>query len=182
MPRDEELDALVSDHLVIELFAALLVDAGDHVAQQVGLARNIGTACASLPDDVLDHRVHEADVLALLRKLLFHQKFFEWQAAPVLYRFERANHRIDERMKAFAIERVEAVAEAAQADGVERQRRHVARHVNLIVEVQPLPFGDELLCDVQHHRVVGLHCALAEVSQEDVVRLAPGRLVRVGGE
>jgi hypothetical protein len=85
-------------------------------------------------------------------------------------------------MKTLAVERIEAVAEAAQADGVERERGHVAHHVHLFVEVQPLPLGDQLARDVQHHRVVGLHCALAEVGQQDVVRLRPGLFVRVGRE
>ncbi|MNS69150.1 hypothetical protein D3C72_1024560 [compost metagenome] len=180
--RDEEFDALVADHLVGELLAALLVHARDHVAQQVGLGGDVGAAGAPLLDDVFHHLVHVADVLALLRQLLLEHQLLERNAAPVLHRLQRAHHRIDERMEALAVERVEAVAEAAQADGVERERGHVAHHVHLFIEIEALPLGDQLPRDVQHHRVVGLHRALAEVGQQDVVRLGPRLLVRVGGE
>jgi hypothetical protein len=68
--RDEKFDALVADHLVVELLATLLVHARDHVAQQVGLGGDVGAARAPLLDDVFHHLVHEADVLALLRQFL----------------------------------------------------------------------------------------------------------------
>ena len=88
----------------------------------------------------------------------------------------------DERVIVAAVERIEAVIEPAQADGVERQRGHVVDDVDLLVGVQPLPFLHQLLGDIDHARVIGLHGAVAERLQQDVVRLAPVRLVGIGGE
>ena len=81
-----------------------------------------------------------------------------------------------------AVERIEAVVEAAQPDGVERQRRHVVDDVDFLVGVEPLPFLHELLGDIDHARMVGRHRAVAERLQQDVVRLAPVRLIGVGGK
>ena len=81
-----------------------------------------------------------------------------------------------------AVERVEPVVEAAQADRVEGERGHVAHHVDLLVGVQPLPLGDQLVGNIQHPLVVGLHHAMSECRQEDVVRLLPVGLLRIGGE
>src|SRR6185436_18134106 len=80
------------------------------------------------------------------------------------------------------VERVEAVAEAAEADGVERQRRHVVGDVDLVVGVEAVPLEHELLGDVEHHGVIALHRPLAEARQEDVVGPGPVGLLGVGGE
>src|SRR5438552_1074878 len=78
------------------------------------------------------------------------------------------------------IERIETVIEAAQPDGVERQRGHVVDDIDLLVAVEPLPLLDQLVGDIDHARVIGLHGAVAERLQQDVVRLAPVRLRGVG--
>ncbi|MGY4471412.1 hypothetical protein ACVWWK_007121 [Bradyrhizobium sp. LB9.1b] len=88
----------------------------------------------------------------------------------------------DERMVVAPVERIEAVLEAAQADRVQCQRRHVVDDVDLVVGVEPLPFADELLGDIDHARVIGLHGAVAERLDQDVVRLAPVGLPGVGCE
>ena len=80
------------------------------------------------------------------------------------------------------VERIETVVEPAQPDGVERQRGHVVDDVDFVVGVEPLPLLHELLGDVDHACVIRLHRAIAERLQQNVVRLAPVRLGRVGGE
>ena len=50
--------------------------------------------------------------------------------------------------------------------------------IDFFVAVQPFPLFDELLGDIDHHRMVGLHRAAAERRQQDIVGLAP---VRLGG-
>ena len=95
---------------------------------------------------------------------------------------KRAHQRLDEGMVVLAIKRIEAVVEAAQADGVERQRGHVVDDVDLVVGIGAFPLFHQLLGDIEHTGVVGLHGAVAERLQQDVVRLAPVRLGGVGGE
>ena len=129
------------------------------------------SAFAALGDDVVGDAVHEADILLELPAALPLPHVFQRQAARLHDGFERAHQRFDEGMVVAAVERVEAVVEAAQADRVERQRGHVVNHVDLLVGVQPLPLVDELLGDVEHARVIGLHHAVAEGLQQDVVRL-----------
>ena len=65
MPGDQKFDELVADVDVVELLSRRLVDAADHV-------RSAGRSCPRPSrrclrrsrDDVVDHRVHESDVLA----------------------------------------------------------------------------------------------------------------------
>ena len=95
---------------------------------------------------------------------------------------ERTHQRFHKRVIVLAIERIEAIVEPAQADGVQRQRGHVVNDVDLVVGVQSSPLLDQLLGDIEHAGVVGLHGAIAERRHQDVVRLAPVRLVGIGGK
>ena len=113
---------------------------------------------------------------------LAHEQPLEGQPARQHHGFQRPHQRLDIGMVVAPIEGIEAIIEAAQADRVERQRRHVVDDVDLVVGVEPLPFLDELVGDIDHHRMVGLHGAIAEGGQQDVMRLAPVRLLRVGRE
>ena len=149
---------------------------------QVGFGLVFGGDLAALPDDAVGDAVHEADILLELPAALALGDVLERQAAHLHHRFERTHQRFDIGMVVAAVERVEAVIETAQADRVERERGHVAHHVDLLVGVQPLPFGDQLLGDVEHALVVGLHHAMREGGQQDVVRLLPVGLLRLGGE
>ncbi len=182
MARDQEGVDLVADVDVVELRAGDAIDAGHHRAQHVILVRVGLGGPAALGDDLVDHRVHEGDVAGQIAPALLHPPFLERQAADHHDGLERTHQGFDERMVVAPVERIEAIVEAAQPDGVERQRGHVADHVDLVVGVQPFPFLDELLGDVDHARVIGLHGAIAERLQQDIVRLAPVRLRSVGGE
>ena len=137
---------------------------------------------AALGDDLVDHPVHEGDVGGQVAPPLLHPQILQRQAAGHHDGFERAHQRLHEGMVVAPVERIEAVVEAAEPDRVERQRRHVVDDVDLVVGVEPLPFLHELLGDIDHARVIGLHGAVAERLQQDVVRLAPVRLGGVGGE
>src|SRR6266404_2305012 len=89
----------------------------------------------------------------------------------------RVNMMVSSERTSDSIKRVETVIESTQPDGVERQRRHVMNNINLLISIQAFPLLDELLGDIDHARVVGLHSTVAERLHQDVVRLAPVRLV-----
>ena len=91
-------------------------------------------------------------------------------------------HGVDEGMHGVAVEGVEAVAEAAQRDGVEGEPGHVGGDIDRFARIQPLPLLHQLGGDVVHHRHVVPHRLLAEVRQQDVVGLRPVRIIGVGGE
>ncbi len=180
--RDQKGVDLVADVDVVELLAGRAVDAGHHRGEHVLLVVDALRTLAALGDDLVDHLVHEGDVFRERPAALLHPELLERQAARHHDGFERAHQRFDEGMVVAPVERVEAVVEAAEADRVQRQRRHVVDDVDLVVGVEPLPFVDELLGDIDHARVIGLHGAVAEGLEQDVVRLAPVRLPGVGGE
>ena len=182
MTRDQEGVDLVADVDVIELLAGCAVDAGHHGAEHVLLVRGGFRVLAALGDDLVDHLVHEGDVAGEIAPSLLHPQIFQRQTADHHDGFKRAHQRLDERMIVAPIERIETVIEAAQPDGVERQRGHVVDDIDLLVAVEPLPLLDQLVGDIDHARVIGLHGAVAERLQQDVVRLAPVRLRGVGGE
>ena len=185
--RDQEGVHLVADVDVVQPLAAVAVDAAQHVAQQVGLGRiapfsESSRHLAALADDAVGDAVHEADILLELLAALALGDVLQRQAAHLHHGLERADQQFDVGMVVAAVERVEAVVEAAQADRVEGERGHVAHHVDLLVGVQPLPLGHELVGDVEHALVVGLHHAVREGRQQDVVRLLPVGLLGLGGE
>ena len=187
MAGDQEGVHLVADIDVVQALAALLVDAGQHEAQQVGLGLPslLESLCRDFPaflDDAVGDAVHEADILLELLAALALGDVLQRQAAHLHHRLEGAHQRLDIGMVVAAIEGIEPVVEAAQADRVEGERGHVAHHVDLLVGVQTLPLGDELVGDVEHALVVGLHHAMREGRQQDVVRLLPVGLLRLGGE
>ncbi len=182
VPGDQEGVDLVADVDVVELLAGGAVDAGHHGGEHVLLVFGGRRVLAALGDDLVDHLVHEGDVAGEIAPPLLHPQIFQRQAADHHDGFERAHQRLHEGVIVAPIERIETVVEAAQADGVERQRGHVVNDVDLLVGVEPLPLLHELLGDIDHARVIGLHGAIAERLQQDVVRLAPVRLGRVGGE
>ena len=179
---DQEGVHLVADVDVVEPLAGLLVEPAQHEAQQVGLGGVVGRHLAALADDAVGDAVHEADIFLELLARLALGDVLERQAAHLHDGFERAHQRLDIGMVIAAIEGVETVVEAAQADRVEGERGHVPHHVDLLVGVQPLPLGHELVGDVEHALVVGLHHAVCEGRQQDVVRLLPVRLLGLGGE
>ncbi|MBA7471194.1 hypothetical protein ES707_06495 [subsurface metagenome] len=182
VPRDEERVDLVADVDVVELGTGGTVDAGHHRAEHVLLDLGRIRVLAALGDDLVDHLVHEADVGDEVAAPLLHPQILQRQAAGHHDGFQRAHQRFHEGVVIPAVKRIEAVVEATQPDGVERQRRHVVDDVDLIVRVEPFPFLHQLLGDVDHARVVGRHGAIAERLQQDVVRLAPVRLIGVGCE
>ena len=179
---DQEGVDLVADVDVVELRAGSTVDARQHGVEQILLAVRLAHLLAARPHEIVDHGVHEGDVVVQCRDALAHHHIFERQAALHHDGFERAHERLDEGIVVAAVERIEAVVEAAQADRVERQRRHVVHDVDVLVGIQSRPFEAELLGDVDHGGVIGLHRAPAEGREQDVVRLGPVRLGGLGGE
>ena len=178
---DQEGVDLIADILIREAVAGLLVDAGQHEVEQVVLAL-VAAAAPPLADDLVDQPVHEVDVFPELLEPAAQHHFFERQAALHHAGFKGAGQRIDERVIVTAVERVEAVVETADADRVERQRGHVMHHVDLVVDVQPLPFEAELPGDIEHHREIVGHRPMAEGRQQDAMRLGPVGLLRLAGE
>ena len=78
--------------------------------------------------------------------------------------------------------RLEASAEARQADGVHRQLLQVAGHVDGVVAHRRIPAGHQCGVDLQHRRVVVPQPGVTESGQEHVVGLLPVRLTVEGGE
>ena len=182
MTRDQERVDLVADVDVVELLAGRAIDTRHHRAEHVLLALGGFSIAAALGDDLVDHPVHEDDVLGERLAALLHPQAFQRNAARHHDGLERTHQRVDERMIVAPVERIEAIIEAAQPDRIQRQRRHVLHDVDFLVGVEAFPFLDELFGDIDHARVVGLHRAVAERLQQDVVRLAPVRLGGVGRE
>ncbi|MGY4593912.1 hypothetical protein ACVWXL_001658 [Bradyrhizobium sp. GM22.5] len=179
---DQERVDLVADVDVVELLAGRAIDARHHRRKHILLVVGRLASLAALRNDLVDHPVHEVDIFSHGLAALLHPELLERQAARHHDGFERAHQRLDEGVVIAPVERIEAVVEAAQADRIQRQRRHVVDDVDLVVGVEPFPFADELLRDVDHARVIGLHGAVAERLEQDVVRLAPVRLPGVGRE
>ena len=184
---DQEGDALGPDVLVRQPLAGLLVDAGEHPAQQVRGGTRVCPRTVEhgfpLGDDLVDQVVHERLVLLHLALCTDVQAGLDRQLPGTVLRVgETARHRLDERVLAVAVEGVEPVAETAEGDGVERQPGHVGRDVDLLARVQPRPLVHQLVGDVEHVGHVVAHRLQAERGHEDVVRAVPERVVRVRGE
>ena len=179
--RDEERDALGPDVLVRQVLA-VLVDAVEHAAQQVrGVAR--GALGAAFGDDPVDEVVHERRVLFELPLRAHPQPGLDRQLPRAgLGLGEHPDHRVDERVRGLAVERVEPVAEAAQRDRVEREPGHVRGDVDLLAGVEPRPLVHQLVGDVEHLGHVVAHRLQAERGHEHVVRAHPQRVVGLGGE
>ena len=182
MPGDEEGVDLVADVDVVELRAGGAVDAGQHGVQEILLAVHIAHLLAARAHEIVDHLVHEGDVVVQRRETAAHHHVFERQAALHHDGFERADQSLDEGIVVAAVEGIEAIVEAAEADRVQCQRRHVVHDVDVLVGVQARPFEAELFGDVDHGGVIGLHRAAAEGSEQDIMGLRPVRLGCLGGE
>ena len=173
---------LVADVDVIELLTCRSIDPRHHCAEHVLLVAGGIGVFAPFGYDLIDHLVHEGDVAGEIAPAFLHPEIFQRQAADHHDGFERAHQRLDEGMIIAPIERIETVIETAEPDCIERQRSHIMDDIDLLVGVEPFPFFYELLGDVDHARMIGLHGAIAERLQQDVVRLAPVWLSGVGGE
>ncbi len=141
---DKEGDALRDDVGLVELFARLAVDAGQHpVEEVVDLAQ-----CARLAplfNDVAHGLDHELLVgPRLLRPPGFELGLDGQFTRDRLRRLKRVQHGEDERVRSVAIEGVEPVVEAAERDRVQGQPRHIGWDVHRVVCVQPLPFQHQL--------------------------------------
>ena len=159
-----------------------LSNAVQHAAEQVPRAARVA-GLLPLPDDLVDHLVHQRLVGRELPGGAEPEPGLDLRGpGPGLRLLQRADHGRDERVRGAPVEGVEPVAEAAQGDRVQRQAGHVGGDVDLVVGVEPLPLQHQLAGHVQHHRVVVPHRLLAEVRQQDVVRPQPQRIVGVGGE
>ena len=92
------------------------------------------------------------------------------------------HHGRDERVRGVPVQRVEPVVETAERDGVQGQRGHVLRNVDLVIRIEPGPLVHQLPGDVHHSRQVPAHGLLAERRHQDVVGAAPHRIGRLAGE
>ena len=165
-----------------QLLAGLFVDPGEHGAEQVFVLVDVSGA-APFVDDLLDFVFHVAVVLGQFLRGAAPELGLDGQGPGASLAFsQHAVHGVDEGMHGVAVEGVEAVAEAAQRDGVEGEPGHVGGDVDRLARVQPLPLVHQLGGDVVHHRYVVPHRLLAEVRQQDVVGFRPVRIIGVGGE
>ena len=177
---DQECVDLVTDVDVVELRAGGAVDAGHHGTEHVLLGLVDLGVLAPFRDDFVHHLVHERDVAGEVTIAVTQPQPLERETAGQHDGLERAHQRRNERMIVLSIERIEPIIEPAQSDGIQRQRGRVVNDVDFIVGVHPLPFFYELLGDIEHAGVIGLHRAIAERRHQDVVRLAPVRFVGMG--
>ena len=162
--------------------AALPVDPGQHAAQQVRVVRRVALP-ASVLHQLTDHGAQELLVLRHLPVRLDSKALLDLRLGRPCLRFQQcADHREYERVRRLPVERVEPVVEPAQRDGVQRQRRHVDRDVDLLVRIQPGPFVGQLPGNVQHPGHVLPHRLLTERRHQNVVRPMPHRIRRLAGE
>jgi hypothetical protein len=179
---NQEGNTLCDDVGFIELLARLPVHASQHPIDQV-VDGPQGAGPAALVDDVLHGLNHELLVGVKLPAASGVHPALDRQFPRLrLRRFKRAQHGDDEGMGRVAVEGVEPVIEAAQRDRIQSEPRHVGRHIHRVVGVEPLPFLHELDGDIEHARVVAAHRVHAEGRQQHIVRLAPVRVLRFGGE
>ena len=147
------------------------------------MSPRVPSSRAALGDDLVDQVVHERLVLVELPLRPDPQPGLHRQLPhAVLGLRQDADHGLDERVRGVAVEGVEAVAEAAERDRVERQPGHVRRDVDLLARVEPRPLVHQLVGQIEHLGHVVAHRLQAERRQEDVVRAGPERVVGVGGE
>ena len=161
---------------------ALLVDAGEHQAEQVGVVGRVAEP-APVRHQTLDQIDLKLLVLLGLSPGLDPQLALDRQLLGLLLPLrEAAHHGGDERVRGVPVERVEPVVEPAERDGVQGQRGHVLRDVDLVVRIEPGPLVHQLPGDVHHPRQVAAHRLLAERRHQDVVRAAPHRVGGLAGE
>ena len=174
MSRDQKGDYLVADIGVVQRATGLLVDPRQHVVEQVWVVRQIGTGSPAFADEPVDHAVHVFDIAGEAAIAPDPQQVLAGQTTYLLHRaFQSVDHRLNEWMGRVAIEGIEPISKAAQPDSVERQRGHVARHIDFVVRIETCPLRDELTSNINHHLVVGTHRPLAEVRQQDMVGRGP---------
>ena len=179
---DQEGEALGDDVVVGQRLPALLVDAGEHQPQQVGVVRLVAEP-APVGHQSLDQIDLKLLVLLGLSPGLDPQLALDRQLLGLLLPFgEVAHHGRDERVRGVPVQRVEAVVETAERDGVQGQRGHVLRNVDLVIGIEPGPLVHQLPGDVDHPRQIAAHGLLAERRHQDVVGAAPHRIGRLAGE
>ena len=179
---DQEGDALVADVLVVQPFPGAGISAFQHPAQQVCVVRRVALLPA-LVDEGVDEALHIGLVIVELPLGPHLQPSPDRHlAGSRLGLQQRPHHRGDERVRCFAVERVEPVAEPTQGDGVQREIRHVGRHVDDVVGIETIPLAEQLVGDVLHLRHVLLHRLHAERRHQDRVGALPEWILGLGGE
>ena len=152
MAGHQEGQTLGDDVVVRKRHPALLVDAGEHQAEQVGVVCLVAEPApvSHQPLDEIDLKVL---ILLGLSPSLDPQLALDRQLLGLLLPFgEVAHHGCDERMRSLPVQRVEAVVEPAERDGVQGQGSHVLRDVDLVIGIEPGPLVDQLIRDVHHPR------------------------------
>lgn len=93
-------------------------------------------------NDTIDHLIHKVDIVREGAVLPLPQQALQRQPPQLRHRgAQRIDHRAHEWMVGFAIERVETIIEAANADRIQRQRGHVMSDIDFVFAVEPIPFS-----------------------------------------
>ena len=128
-------------------------------------------------DQFVNQVEHIIDVFLELLLRAHHQFVLDAKSLRLAHRFiQSPHHLLDERMGILTVKAIEAVIEPAQADRIERQSRHVIRHIDFLVRVEPCPFLHQLRRKVNHFLVIAFHRLLAEARQQDIMGFLPVRL------
>ncbi len=180
---DQEGEHLVADVHVVERLAGVLVLGVQHQPEQVvGAVRAAVARRAAAAHDVVGEPVHGLDVDALAGLGAPAEEVQPgYERVLPLGVVERGDHRGDEGVRGGALEALEVMAEAAEADGVEGEPGHVLGHVDGGARV-PVPGVEDSAGHGHHRGVVGPQGVVGERGHQDVVRLAPVGLVAEGGE
>ena len=178
VPRHQEGEHLLADVEVIQALAGFRVFGGEHQVEQVVAVRGVVPALA----DYLVHQfVHGVDVRQVGRRVLA-QPLQQGDAGQLLHvGGQHSYHGPQEGVQLAVLERIEAVIETRQGDGVQGQPRHVVRHQ----EIFPL-VGGPVVAELAGHFVHGIeiafHGPLTEGWHEDAMGLPPIGLFPLGGE
>ncbi len=179
---DQEREQLIADIGVVEMLPGHRVLGVEHEAQEIP-RRLVFRHLAALGDQLLGDRVHETPVRLVLALCSQHQRGLNRQTPRPAAGFRQCpHHGFDERMHLVLIKRVEAVAEAGQRDGVEREPGHVVGDVDRRFRAEPLPLRQHLVGDIEHVLEIIPHRRRTEGRHQDAVRLGPVGLVGMGGE
>jgi hypothetical protein len=178
-------DDLVADVHVVEPLAARAIDPLQHEIQEVPRRRGrlSPPRLLALANHLIDRLIHERDVFLKLALRASLQPGLDGQLLNAVHCLaQRADHAVHEGMERLVPERVEAVAEAAERDGVQGVAGGIASDVDIRLRPGALPFGDQLVGDFHHRRKILAQGKPVERRGENAMGLAPVRLVSVGGE
>ncbi|MNZ83271.1 hypothetical protein D3C78_1019940 [compost metagenome] len=135
MARNEERNDLEADILIVQRFTCSRVHAAEHMAEQI-LLTLISTGFA-LCNDLIDQCIHDSDVMLELPPGNDHQLVLNTKTLQLAHRLaQRSDHACNKRMRLLAIEAVEAIIKAAQADRIQGEPGHILRNIHLLIGIE----------------------------------------------